>query len=222
VEDPAIMTVLPDLAGLRILDLGSGFGDFCRSARERGASKIVGVEISRRMIAVARSRTSDAQIEYVNSAIEDFVIQPQAYDLIVSRLTLHYVRDYEPVVRSVFNGLRAGGSFIFSVGHPICTALCDGWYENDHGEQIFWPVDNYSKEGEREQSWFVDGVIKYHRTVQTYVNVLLDSGFALTRLLEPHAGRESADMRADLKNTFRRPPILIIAARKPATQASES
>ena len=34
-EWPALRALLPDLEGLRVLDLGCGFGWFCRWARER-------------------------------------------------------------------------------------------------------------------------------------------------------------------------------------------
>lgn len=214
VEEPAFLTVLPELKGLSVLDLGSGFGDFCRSARARGASQVKGVEISRRMITTAKSRTNDSQIEYVNVAIEDFMIPAQSYDVVVSRLAIHYIRDYQSVVRSVHSGLKNGGVFLFSVEHPICTALCEGWYKDDAGQNMLWPVDSYSLEGERKMSWFLDGVIKYHRTVQTYINTLLNSGFALTRLLEPHAGREDVKSRPELRDTLRRPSFLIIAAIK--------
>jgi SAM-dependent methyltransferase len=146
--------------------------------------------------------------------MEDLAVEPWAYDLVVSRLALHYVRDYEAVLRTVHGDLRDRGQFIFSVEHPVCTALCAGWYEDDHGGQVFWPVDNYSAEGERRQKWFVDGVIKYHRTIATYVNGLLQCGFALTRLLEPHAVPESLEGRPDLQGTLRRPAVLIIAATK--------
>ena len=214
VEEPAIGTVLPDLRGLKVLDLGSGFGDFCRFARAQGASMVRGVEISRKMIEAALGRTRDPRIEYVNCAMEDLAVEPWAYDLVVSRLALHYVRDYEAVLRTVHGDLRDRGQFVFSVEHPVCTALCAGWYEDDHGGQVFWPVDNYSAEGERRQKWFVDGVIKYHRTIATYVNGLLQCGFALTRLLEPHAVPESLEGRPDLQGTLRRPAVMIIAATK--------
>ena len=214
-EEPAVLGLLPDLEGGRVLDLGSGFGDFCRLARRRGAASVCGVEISQRMLETARGRTDDAGIEYAHAAIEDFDIRPASYDLVVSRMALHYVRDYAAVVHAVQAGLLPGGRFVFSVEHPICTALCRGWHEDDQGEPPFWPVDDYGRESERRQRWFVDGVVKYHRTVQTYVNTLLDAGLMLARLLEPHAEPGDIERRPDLQATVRRPPLLVIAADKP-------
>jgi 2-polyprenyl-3-methyl-5-hydroxy-6-metoxy-1,4-benzoquinol methylase len=37
-EWPALRTLLPDLHNLRVVDLGCGFGWFCRWARENGAA----------------------------------------------------------------------------------------------------------------------------------------------------------------------------------------
>jgi ubiquinone/menaquinone biosynthesis C-methylase UbiE len=214
IEEPAIMSLLPDLTAMNILDLGSGFGDFCRLARQKGAASAVGVEISSRMLAEARNRTSDSGITYIQTAIEDYPMGEKVYDLVVSRLTLHYVNDYRGVIGAVHRGLRDGGSFVFSVEHPICTALCRGWHEDDTGNKLFWPVDDYQKEGARSHHWFVDGVVKHHRTVETYVNTLLLSGFCLTGLLEPQAGEDIPADRSDLRAAARRPPLLVIAARK--------
>lgn len=213
-EEPAVLSLLPDLEGGSVLDLGSGFGDFCRLARKRDAASVCGVELSRRMLETARERTDDTGIEYVQAAIEDFDIRPASYDLVISRMALHYVHDYAAVVRAVSAGLRPGGRFVFSVEHPICTALCRSWHKDAQGDALFWPVDDYGREGERRQRWFVDGVVKYHRTVQTYVNALLDAGLPLKRLLEPQAGPEWIERRPDLQTTVRRPPILVIAADK--------
>ncbi len=216
IEEPAVRSALPDLNGLRILDLGSGFGDFCRLARKQGAARVVGVEISKRMIAEAESRTNDSGITYLHMAVEDLPVEASAYDLVVSQLTLHYVSNYRGVVRSVYRGLRAGGRFVLSVEHPICTARCQGWHEDADGHQLFWPVDDYQKEGERRQHWFVDGVIKYHRTVETYINTLLDADFCLMRLLEPCAVEAALTRQPDLRSAARRPPLLVIAVEKPA------
>jgi len=62
----------------------------------------------------------------------------------------------------------------------------------------------------------VDGVVKYHRTIETYVNVLLDCGLCLRRLLEPEPQTgEAARHVPDVDLHRRRPPFLLLAAEKP-------
>ena len=73
----------------------------------------------------------------------------------------------------------------------------------------------YREEGRRESTWFVDGVVKYHRTVETYVNTVIDSGLVLRRLGEPEATPEAMRERPDLIETRRRPAFLLLAAEKP-------
>ncbi len=221
VEEPAVIGLLPDLGGRSVLDLGCGFGDFCRFARSRGAVRVVGIDVSQRMIDAAKSRTMEAGIEYQRHAIEEFGIELPAYDCVVSRLAFHYVKNLDSVFRAIYSGLRDRGVFVFAVEHPVCTALCSGWIENDRGDQLHWPVDRYWDEGERQQKWFVEGVIKFHRTVQTYVDLVLKSGFVLTRLLEPHASAEILLRRPHLGTTVRRPALLVIAAQKIPNQAPE-
>jgi SAM-dependent methyltransferase len=52
------------LEGMRILDLGCGFGDFARKARREGACAVVGIDISLRMLERAIALTDDPAIEY--------------------------------------------------------------------------------------------------------------------------------------------------------------
>ena len=52
-------------------------------------------------------------------------------------------------------------------------------------------MDHYRDEGERRTHWFIDGVVKYHRTVETYVNVLLAAGLVLARLEQPETSMPS-------------------------------
>jgi SAM-dependent methyltransferase len=181
VEIPALRRLLPPLDGRRVLDLGCGFGDFARYARQSGATAVTAVDVSRKMLAAAAALTDDAAIAYRHSAIEDFEPEPAAFDVVVSSLALHYVADYAAVVRAVFRALKPGGWFVFSVEHPICTAHSVDWVRDAEGHIGHWPVDQYQCEGRRNSFWFVDGVTKYHRTVATYVNALLDAGFRLER-----------------------------------------
>src|SRR3546814_11672431 len=65
-EWPAIRALLPDPGGRRIVDLGCGFGWASRWFREQGAASVLGLDLSRNMIARARADTADAAIQYRN------------------------------------------------------------------------------------------------------------------------------------------------------------
>jgi SAM-dependent methyltransferase len=216
-EMPALHALLPDLSGLKVLDLGCGFGHFARQARAQGADSVLGVDISMRMLEEAGKSTDDAAITYVHSSIESFTASPQTFDLAVSSLALHYVEDYAGALARVFEVLKPEGLFAFSVEHPMCTAYPAGWIRNDQGEPVHWPVDKYGDEGLRNTHWFVDGVVKYHRTIESHVQGLLNAGFRLESLLEPAPSPEILAQRPSLKTECRRPPFLQLAASRPVT-----
>src|SRR5471030_2046910 len=69
-EWPALRALLPDPEGLRILDLGCGFGWFCRWARQQGAARVLGIDVSEKMLARARATTPDAAIAYERADME--------------------------------------------------------------------------------------------------------------------------------------------------------
>lgn len=211
-EQPALWSLIGNsLDGLSVLDLGCGFGGFARKARDLGAESVLGIDLSDNMLREARNRTNDANIKYHRSSMEELVLEPGAFGLVVSSLMLHYVSDYAAAVDKIASYLRPGGRFIFSVEHPMFTALPEqDWVRSHDGTPLHWPVDRYRDEGERRIRWFIDGVVKYHRTIETYVNTLVTNGFSLQRLLEPEPITTEGSVRADLER--RRPPFLLIGA----------
>jgi len=214
-EQPAIRSLLPQsFEGLHLLDIGCGSGDFARFAHKQGAASVVGIDPSSKMINAARDLTIHTVITYENVAIEMFAPKlERTFDYVISSLALHYVENYEEILAKVASWLSPKGKLIFSVEHPICTALAaQKWVKDAHGNTEYWPLDNYRDEGPRETTWFVDGVIKYHRTIESYVNGLLNTGFSLTRLLEPEPLEDGIDGR--WAKHRRRPPFLILAAEK--------
>jgi len=216
-EWPAFQRLLPSsLRDMRVLDLGCGLGYFAREARARGAREVIGVDLSERMLQEARARTDDAGITYVRASLEEFEPASASFDLVVSSLALHYIADYRRLVRRVAVGLVPGGRFAFSVEHPVFTAHgSSDWYTNAEGARLHWPLDRYRDEGERRTRWFVDGVVKYHRTVETYVNGLLDAGLVLARLEEPEADAAALAAHPEWQDERRRPPFLLLAADRP-------
>jgi len=213
VDQPAIRSLLPPLAKQRVLDLGCGFGKMCRYAIESGAVSVVGVDISTKMLAKAREDTTDARISYVRSALEDLSFAPASFDVVASSLALHYIERFDSVCANVKSWLVAGVAFVFSVEHPMVTAYPAGRYLDEKGEAQHWAIDNYKFEGIRHTQWFTDDVIKYHRSVETYVNTLIDNGFTIVRLLELEATEDEIRKRPELREESRRPTFMLISAR---------
>jgi SAM-dependent methyltransferase len=211
-EIPALHGLLPELSNLHVLDLGCGFGEFARFASAQGAASVTGVDISARMLEEAVRLTNDPSVSYERCPIEQYRPAADSFNLVVSSLALHYVEDYAGVVERVFKALKPGGHFVFSVEHPLCTAYPAGWVRDNEGHRRYWPVDHYREEGKRDTRWFVDGVIKYHRTVETYVNTLIRSGFLLEHLGEPGPTAEALKARPTLEAERRRPPFLLLRA----------
>jgi SAM-dependent methyltransferase len=214
-EWPAFRELLPALRDKNVLDLGCGFGWHCRYARQQQARSVVGVDLSEKMLARARASTNDAAIEYRRLAIEDIDFSAGEFDVVLSSLALHYVEHFDLVCRKVHYCLVPGGTFVLSVEHQVFTALAaQDWYYGQHGERLHWPVDHYQEEGPRQARFLDHEVVKYHRTVATYVNTLLDSGFTLTKLSEPQPTQELLDTHPAGQDETRRPMFLLIAAVK--------
>ncbi len=211
-EWPALQALLPDLPGRNVLDLGCGFGWFCRWASENGAAQVLGIDVSEKMLAQARATTSDTGITYTRADMERLELPPAAFDLVYSSLALHYIANLDGLLSQVRRSLVRGGSLVFSVEHPIYTAPADpNWLVDAAGRKV-WPVDRYLDEGPRSTDWLAKGVIKQHRTLTTYVNLLLRLGFALSHVEEWGPTEEQIASRPVLADERQRPPFLLVAA----------
>lgn len=208
-------TLLPELRGKKVLDLGCGFGWHCRYAREQQADQVVGVDISEKMLRKAREWTDDPAITYINSPIEDLDVPGGGFDVVISSLALHYIESFAAVCHKVSRCLATNGAFVFSVEHPIFTSRGEqDWHYDESGRPLHWPVDDYQAEGRRETSFLTDGVIKYHRTFSTYLNDLIAAGFRIKAVKEPGPSEEMLWNVPGMQDELRRPMFLLISAEK--------
>jgi SAM-dependent methyltransferase len=220
IEIPAMRALIGDVAGARVLDLGCGGGRLTAELARRGARSVVGVDLSRRMLDVARTAAGGLPgVTLRRAAIEDFSAPDASFDLIVSSLALHYVKDYRGLLARAARWLSPGGRLIFSVEHPITTANPRSWVFGEDGSFRHWALDNYLREGRRTKTWIVDGVTVYHRTVETLVEGVFAAGLELVTLREPSAapGLIPKDMEAcstPERLDLRVPSFLFIGARR--------
>lgn len=206
--------MLPDFNGKRVLDLGCGFGWHCQYAVEHGAAFALGIDISEKMLEEARKKNSSPLIEYRCMAVEDFEYSPDSFDIVISSLTFHYLESFADICSKVNRCLTPGGDFVFSVEHPIFTAYgSQDWQYGESGEKLHWPVDRYFTEGVRKATFLETEVVKFHKTLTTYVNGLIRQGFEITGLVEPEPDEAMLDIPG-MRDELRRPMMLIVSATK--------
>lgn len=182
-EWPALKALLSDPNGSRFLDLGCGLGWVCRCAREQGAISAYGVDVSEKMLAEAEeSFPSDPAITYTRADLETFELPPSTCDIAFSSLSFHYLKNLPTLVNQIYKALTPGGALVFSVEHPVYTAPQDPKIVPGSEHQTTFSLANYLDEGPRISNWLADGVVKQHRTISSYITILLEVGFTLAAL----------------------------------------
>ncbi|GLY84314.1 class I SAM-dependent methyltransferase [Actinoallomurus iriomotensis] len=166
VEIPGLARLLPPVTGAQVVDLGCGTGTLARRLADAGAEHVLAVDVSARILAAA---VPHPRVRYLRADLETLTLPPARADLVVSSLALHYVADYEGLIRRVAGWLRPGGR-----------------------------------------------VVKHHRRTATLITGLLYAGLELTAVGEPVPGTADLTARPELGEHLRRPPVLILAARRPA------
>jgi len=208
-EWPSLRAMLPPLAGAAVLDLGCGFGWFSRWARQAGAASVDGIDVSERMLARARTDTSDAAIRYRRADLESADLGVACYDVVYSSLVLHYIVDLDGLLGRVRRALKPGGSFVFSAEHPLLTAPeVAAWAEGP-----VWPLTNYLVEGPRRMHWLVDGVVKQHRTLGTTLTLLIRNRFTLAAIEEWRPTDEQIAAHPEWTIELHRPMFVLVGCR---------
>ena len=147
--------------------------------------------------------------------IEDIDFKKDSFDIVLSSLAFHYIKSFEDICKKVNLCLVEGGEFIFSVEHPVFTAQGkEDWYYDENGNILHWPVDSYYLEGKRESIFLGEKVVKYHKTLTTYLNTLLKTGFEITGIVEAQPSAEMLETIPAMEDELRRPMMLLVSAKK--------
>ncbi len=216
-EIPALFSLLPDLKEKSVLDLGCGFGEHCVEYLRRGAGRVVGIDISEKMLEVARSVNSAPGIEYINMSIEDLDRITGGFDVVISSLAFHYVEDFSGAVKNIHSLLNRGGILLFSQEHPLVTCYSGAvgrWTRDENGSKLYLNLESYGVEGEKRSAWFVEGIIKYHRMFSTVINTLTEAGFLIEKMLEPLPDEELLKRHPEYCDLYHRPDFLVLRASK--------
>lgn len=211
-ERPVILELVRPISGQRVLDLGCGDAEIGLTLLADGAVSYLGIDGSRKMATLAAQTLQGTAGKVIEQPIEVWNYPAAAFDLVLARLSLHYIADLAPIFRSVAQTLTSGGRLVFSVEHPVITACDRGWAPGTQRQD--WIVDDYFSTGIRVTNWMGGTVQKYHRTIEDYVRLLHSAGFRLDALCEAHPRHEHFQDESTYTRRKRIPLFLIVAAQK--------
>lgn len=219
IEMPAIYKELPDLKNKKVLDLGCGYGNNCKKAIDLGTSYVLGTDISEKMIDLAKKINSNKYIEYKVIGMEDISKINMKFDLVISSLAIHYVKDYDKLLKDIYNLLNDDGILLFSQEHPISTGTilneaCNYKSRIKLGNKEYKLLSDYNYNGMRRVKWLETDYTKYHRNFSTLINTLLNNNFKLLKVVEPLADKEKLKLNEKYKNQENMPYFIIIKAKK--------
>lgn len=175
-ERPATLSLLPDVRGARVLDAGCGPGIYAEWLLDRGA-QVVGLDVSARMVALARARTRGrADIRVADLAAPLDFLASRSFDLVLCPLVLEYVRDWRATLREFHRVLAAGGRLVVSITHPAFDVT-------------YYRSTNYFEVEQVESVWTGFGskirMPSFRRSLEETINPFVETGFRIERLLEP-------------------------------------
>ncbi len=200
-ERPATLSLLPNLKGLKVLDAGCGTGWYSAYMQTQGA-EVTALDDTPEMLELTHTRTQGNVTTLKANLAEPLVLASEHFDLVLSTMTLHYLKDWEAIFKEFARVLKPQGLFIFSSHHPFKEFQSSG--------------DTYFEVELRIRKTAAGYTLNsYRRPLSAVTESLRLAGFRLERLVEPIPQESYASFDADdYKKACQEPQLLLISARK--------
>jgi ubiquinone/menaquinone biosynthesis C-methylase UbiE len=199
VNTPAFLELLPDVTGLRGLDIGCGEGHNTRLFARRGA-RMFAVDISPAFIHFAIQAESD-DIQYSVANALELPFAAGQFDFATAVMSLMDLPDQMQAFREIHRVLRPGGFLQFSITHPCFSTPHRRNLRSADGQTYAIEVGRYFERVDgRIDRWTFSAapedvkaglepfeVPLFHRTLAEWLNTIIQSGLLLERVAEPKA-----------------------------------
>lgn len=193
-EKPAMYSLLPELEGKKVLSLGCGSGEDCNYLRQQGAGEVIGVDLSAKLIELAKKAYSKCEFKMMDMENLDF--PDNSFDFAYSSLAIHYIEDWHKVLGEAYRVLKPGSFFLFSCNHPVYTAaevledndkikLSELSILKDRVKNVTKVTGNYMDTRPLASHTVVLDVTTWHKPIGEIASEISDEGFLIQTILEP-------------------------------------
>ncbi|WP_454294785.1 class I SAM-dependent methyltransferase [Salana multivorans] len=196
VDRPALLGLLGDVSGARVLDAGCGSGLYAEELLRRGAD-VVGLDASDGLLDIARSRLGERATWRCHDLADPLDWLPdRSVDHVLMALVIHYLDDPVPTLRELHRVLRDEGTLVLSTQHPASD-----WRELG---------GSYFADEMYEETWSTGWVMRYRRRpLETLVREFADAGFRIDQLIEPRPVPELRQRSPETYERLHREPSFI-------------
>jgi len=205
---PSVLRLLDLKNDSRLLDVGCGQGVLSRSIPR--VVEYCGLDIADPLIAQAQQLKMNAQHRFlVTDATKPFPVKVSYFTHAAVILALQNMQDSRSVIRSCASALQQNGVFVTVLNHPCFRIPRQSGWEIDPGskQQRRW-INRYLSPMEipilmhpgQEQS---ESTISFHKPISSYVEELVQAGFAVVGMEELVSDKESVGKAAKMENRSR-------------------
>src|SRR6056297_659080 len=202
-ERPGTLKLLPDVKGKKILDAGCAAGWYSKWLLDNGVSEVVSIDFSPKMIGMTEKRLNGKGrvIKHDLNEPLDF-LNRNSFDIVLSSLTLHYLKNWDPVMKEFNRILKKNGCLIFSCHHPFM-------------DYTYFNRDNYFETALLEDEWDTnEGPVKvefYRRPLKDIISPVTENGFQIDILDEPIPTEKFKKTNpVSYKNLLKKPQFLFV------------
>ncbi len=180
-ERPAMLELIGEIKGKKILDAGCAAGWYSKTFLELKATRVVGMDFSSEMIRYANLRLKDldkSKYKFYHHDLNEkcSFLEDRKFDLVVSSLTMHYIEDWKRPLTEFYRVLKSDGRLVISIHHPLA-------------DYIDFQKENYFKKELQKDIWNMDNkqveVEFYTRSLGEIIKEIVGSGFLIEDIIEP-------------------------------------
>jgi len=231
---PSFLEVLPPIAGLSGLDIGCGEGTNTRQLARRGA-RMLGVDIAPTFIRHAQAAEAAEPLGIVFQTGDGLALpfEDSRFDFATAFMSLMDMPDQGRALSEVVRVLRPGGFLQFAILHPCFVPPHRKVLRDEAGRARAIEVGGYfdAIDGRVDRWWFETlpaeerekdepfETPRFHRTLSTWVDMVVTAGLVIERFAEPCASEALAAAEPVVADTRVAPLALIVRARKPGAAA---
>ena len=220
IEQYTLLELLGDLCGKSVLDLACGEGYYSRIFKHLGASRVVGLDLSTKMIELARASEAEASLGVEYAVGDATAFEPdETFDIVTAAYLLNYADTKEKLLamcQTVSRSLRPGGRFV-SVNNNPSQALRRYGATRKYG--FVKTVSERPRDGTPiTYTIYQDGgsfsFENYYLSLETHEQALATAGLLDVEWVKPQLSPECEEGSGFWDEFFIDPSIIFLRCRK--------